>query len=97
MPPQHLNYFNAKTLGAFVSHEGFKIVDAFSDFPIEFYLWGGPTNYAKDKSLGPYAHKGRVELDLAMAEAGLKEYLDFYRALYRVGMGRNISVILQPA
>ena len=97
LPPQHLNYFNAKTLDAFASHEGFKIVDAFSDFPVEFYLWGGPTNYTRDKTLGPHAHKGRVELDLAMAEAGLTEYLDFYRSLYRVGMGRNISIVLQPA
>jgi 2-polyprenyl-3-methyl-5-hydroxy-6-metoxy-1,4-benzoquinol methylase len=96
LPPQHLNYFNTKTLDAFVSNNGFKIVDAFADFPIEFYLWGGQSNYTRDKKLGPFAHKGRVELDLIMAEAGLKEYLDFYRSLYRVGMGRNISVLLQP-
>ena len=96
LPPQHLNYFNTETLDAFVSGNGFKIVDAFADFPIEFYLWGGTSNYTRDKKLGPLAHKGRVELDLIMAEAGLKEYLDFYRSLYRVGMGRNISVLLQP-
>ena len=96
LPPQHLNYFNAKTLDDFVSDKGFKIVDAFADFPIEFYLWGGPENYTRDRALGPFAHKGRVELDLLMAEAGLKQYLDFYRSLYRVGMGRNISVLLQP-
>jgi 2-polyprenyl-3-methyl-5-hydroxy-6-metoxy-1,4-benzoquinol methylase len=96
LPPQHLNYFNATTLDTFVSDKGFKIVDAFADFPIEFYLWGGQSNYTRDKTLGPLAHKGRVELDLIMAEAGLKQYLDFYRSLYRVGMGRNISIILQP-
>jgi len=96
LPPQHLNYFNASTLDTFVSDKGFKIVDAFADFPIEFYLWGGQSNYTRDKTLGPLAHKGRVELDLVMAEAGLKQYLDFYRSLYRVGMGRNISVLLQP-
>ena len=96
LPPQHLNYFNAATLQAFVSDNGFKIVDAFADFPIEFYLWGGASNYTRDKTLGPLAHKGRVELDILMAEAGLKEYLDFYRSLYRVGMGRNISVLLRP-
>jgi 2-polyprenyl-3-methyl-5-hydroxy-6-metoxy-1,4-benzoquinol methylase len=97
LPPQHLNYFNVKTLDAFVSANGFKIVDGFSDFPIEFYLWGNQTNYTKDKTLGPLAHKGRVEIDLLAAEAGLSEYLNFYRAVYRVGLGRNISVLLRPA
>jgi len=96
LPPQHLNYFNGATLNAYVSANGFTIVDAFSDFPVEFYLWGGPRNYTRDKSLGPLAHKGRVELDLLMAEAGLKAYLDFYRSLYRVGLGRNISILLRP-
>jgi hypothetical protein len=96
LPPQHLNYFNAKTLETFVSDNGFKIVDAFADFPVEFYLWGGPTNYTKDKVLGPLAHKGRVEIDLIAGEAGLMEYLNFYRSLCRVGLGRNISVLLRP-
>jgi 2-polyprenyl-3-methyl-5-hydroxy-6-metoxy-1,4-benzoquinol methylase len=96
LPPQHLNYFNAKTLDAFVSDNGFKVVDALSDFPVEFYLWGNTSNYTKDKALGPLAHRGRVELDLLMAESGLTEYLNFYRALYRVGLGRNISVLLRP-
>lgn len=97
LPPQHLNYFNTKTLAAFVANYGFTIVDALSDFPVEFYLWGNASNYTKDKTLGPLAHQGRVELDLLMAEAGLTKYLNFYRALYGVGMGRNISILMRPA
>lgn len=97
LPPQHLNYFNTRTLEAFASDNGFKIVDALSDFPVEFFLWGNAANYTTDRTLGPLAHKGRVEIDLIAAEAGLTEYLNFYRALYRVGLGRNISVLLRRA
>jgi 2-polyprenyl-3-methyl-5-hydroxy-6-metoxy-1,4-benzoquinol methylase len=96
LPPQHLNYFNTENLRTYVEGGGFKIVDAFADFPIEFYLWGNNSNYTRDKTLGQFAHRARVELDLLMAESGIVRYLDFCRALHGVGMGRNICVLLQP-
>jgi 2-polyprenyl-3-methyl-5-hydroxy-6-metoxy-1,4-benzoquinol methylase len=92
-PPQHLTYFNTENLGPYLDSHGFEIVDGFMDFPIETFLWGAPTNYTKDRSFGPHAHRGRVELDLFFSRNGLKPYLDFYRACYGVGFGRNIAVI----
>jgi 2-polyprenyl-3-methyl-5-hydroxy-6-metoxy-1,4-benzoquinol methylase len=97
LPPQHLNYFNIKTFTDYAAGHGFKILDMFADFPIEFYLWGNQTNYVRDKSFGPLAHKARVELDLLMSKNGIEKYLNFYRALSAVGMGRNLCAILTPA
>lgn len=71
LPPQHLNDFNTETLAAFCDECGFDIVDSFSDFPIEWYLWGSKKNYAQDRSVGPLAHQARVRLDLMMAESGM--------------------------
>lgn len=96
LPPQHLNYFNTESLRSYVEERGFTVADAFADFPIEFYLWGGMSNYTKDKTLGPLAHRARVELDLLMAKSGVGKYLDFCRALHGVDMGRNICAILKP-
>lgn len=95
-PPQHINYFNKQTLEAFCGAHGLRIVDGMSDFPIEMYLWGGQANYTNDGQLGPFAHRARVSLDLTLAESGMEAYLDFYRAAYRVGLGRNLVVLVTP-
>jgi SAM-dependent methyltransferase len=92
-PPQHLTYFNIENFGPYIDAQGFEIVDGYTDFPIETFLWGAPTNYTKDRSFGPHAHRGRVELDLFFARNGIKPYLDLYRACFGVSFGRNIVVI----
>jgi len=74
---------------------GYRIIDAFTDFPIEIFLWGNSTNYMKGRSLGPFAHRGRVELDLFFARNGIGTYLDLYRSFFKVGFGRNIVVIVR--
>jgi 2-polyprenyl-3-methyl-5-hydroxy-6-metoxy-1,4-benzoquinol methylase len=97
LPPQHLNYFNTDTIALFAKAMGYRVADMFADFPIEFYLWGGGSNYVRDKSLGPSAHEARLTLDELLAERGIEPYLDFYRGLANTGMGRNLIVILRPS
>lgn len=96
-PPQHLTYWNSENVGPYMAAQGYEIIDGFTDFPIETFLWGAPTNYTKDRTFGPHAHRGRVELDLFFARAGLDAYLDLYRSFYRVGFGRNIVVVMRKA
>lgn len=96
-PPQHLTYWNTDNIRPYMAEHGFQVIDGFTDFPIETFLWGAPTNYTQDRSFGPHAHRGRVELDLFFAEAGLAAYLDLYRAFFRVGFGRNLVVLLRKA
>jgi SAM-dependent methyltransferase len=96
LPPQHLNYFNTDTIASFAQAMGFDLLDMFADFPIEFYLWGGASNYVRDSSLGPLAHQARLTLDELLSVRGTKPYLDFYRGLADTGMGRNLAVILRP-
>jgi len=95
VPPQHLTYWNSDNLKPYFTDQGFEIVDGFTDFPIELFLWGAPTNYSKDPSLGPHAHRGRVEIDLFFARSGLQSYLDLYRSFYRVGFGRNVALVVK--
>lgn len=96
-PPQHLTYWNAENVRPYMAAQGYEIIDGFTDFPIETFLWGAPTNYSKDRTFGPHAHRGRVELDLFFARAGLEAYLDLYRSFYRVGFGRNIVVVMRKS
>lgn len=95
LPPQHLNYFNEKNLPEVARSCGFEFVDGISDFPIEMYLWGGAENYVTDKTQGKFAHQARVSLDLFFARNGLGKYLQFYRAAFQIGVGRNICAVLK--
>ena len=54
LPPQHLNYFNEKSLLDVARSCGFEFVDGISDFPVEMYLWGGADNYVTDKTQGKH-------------------------------------------
>ena len=95
-PPQHLHYFNIDSLRKFVSSLGFKVVDAFGDFPIELFLFHEGSNYALDRSKGKSAHNARIALDLLLAENGMEAYHSFCQALTGCGFGRNIIMLIQP-
>lgn len=95
LPPQHLNYFNDKNLPEVARACGFELVDGISDFPIEMYLWGGAENYVTEKAIGKFAHQARVSLDLFFGRNGLDKYLQFYRAAFQIGIGRNICAVLK--
>lgn len=97
VPPQHLHYFNAENLPVFCEARGYRMVDAFSDFPIDTFLLHPGSNYIANPAAGRAAHQARLRHDLLLAEAGLDAYLDYYRALFRVGAGRDITVLLQRA
>jgi 2-polyprenyl-3-methyl-5-hydroxy-6-metoxy-1,4-benzoquinol methylase len=96
-PPQHLHYFNAENLPRFCAANGYEVVDAFSDFPIDLFLLHPGSNYIADPSNGRAAHLARMRYDLLIAEAGLDAYLELYRALFKVAIGRDITVVLRPA
>jgi SAM-dependent methyltransferase len=96
-PPQHLSYWNTDSLPRFLDGAGLSVLDAFSDFPIELYLLHPGSSYTADRANnGPAAHTARLQFDLLIAEKGLDAYLDFYRSLFRVGQGRNITVLARP-
>lgn len=96
-PPEHLNYFNLAGLGNLASECSWDVRDAFSDFPIDWFLLNDESNYIADRSRGRAAHIGRVRLESTMTDADLDETLAVYRHLCRLGMGRNITMLASPA
>lgn len=94
VPPDHLNYFNTNSLVNFLSSKKFEIIDAFSDFPIDLFLLHSGSNYIADKKNGFEANRARMQHDVLLAEKyGLNGYLDYYRAMFKIGLGRDITVI----
>lgn len=95
VPPDHLHYFNTENLIPYLESRGFDCIDAFSDFPIDLFLLHAGSNYVMDKSKGPNAHKARMNFDLLIAKKGMENYLNYYRAMFKVGIGRDITVLLK--
>ena len=73
----------------------FEIVEGISDFPMEIYLCDNAANYVTDKSNGKFAYQARVSRDLFFSKNGLDKYLQFYRAAFQIGVGRNICAVLK--
>ncbi len=96
LPPDHLYYFNSINIINFVENNGYKVMDMFSSFPVDFFLFHPGSNYIKNKKNGKEAHLARINLDLLMAQSGTENLLNLYRAMAKCGAGRNITVILSP-
>jgi 2-polyprenyl-3-methyl-5-hydroxy-6-metoxy-1,4-benzoquinol methylase len=96
VPPQHLHYFNSENLPPYLIKHGFDIVDAFSDFPVDLYLLHKESNYIMKPASGLDANRARMHHDLMIyRKYGVDRYLEYYRAMYRVGLGRDITVIVR--
>ena len=97
VPPHHLHYFNTENLTAFMEDRGFEVVDAFSDFPVDLYLLHSGSNYTMDPTNGSEANRARMHHDIMIASKhGLDKYLNYYRAMFKIGLGRDITVIVRP-
>lgn len=98
VPPHHLHFFNADNLTPYLMKHGFEIVDAFSDFPVDLYLLHTESNYIMKPPSGRDANRARMHHDLMIVRKyGLDRYLDYYRAMFKVGLGRDINVIVRLA
>jgi 2-polyprenyl-3-methyl-5-hydroxy-6-metoxy-1,4-benzoquinol methylase len=96
-PPQHLHYFNTETLATFCQSQGFKVLDMVADFPVDLFLLNPAANYIMKPDVGKHAHHARMNTDLLIIEHGYEKYLQYYRAMAAVGLGRDITVVLAAA
>ena len=94
-PPEHINYFNLRSLNNFISKKGWKIVDKFSDFPIEWFLSNRHSNY-KAKKIGKDIFEGIKFIESTIYKNNQKSCIkNFYKSIADIGMGRNITCIFK--
>jgi 2-polyprenyl-3-methyl-5-hydroxy-6-metoxy-1,4-benzoquinol methylase len=96
-PPDHLTYFNTTNIAPFMADAGFRVVDMFTSFPVDFFLFHPGSNYIADSSKGKAVHNARIDIDLLMARQGIDKLLQLYRAMAACGAGRNMTVIIKRA
>lgn len=86
--PDHINYFNAKSLQKLVESLGFEVFYTSADFPMELFLLMGD-NYIENPEVGSHCHKKRVNFELSLPE-DLR--LKIYQNLANMGIGRDTMI-----
>jgi len=95
VPPQHLHYFNSENIGNLATTKGYKVIDMYSDFPIEYFLYHPSANYITNKEQGAHCHKARVDIFNQLASKGMKNLHQLCQAQANCGIGRAISVLMK--
>lgn len=94
--PDHLAYFDGKSLQRVAVETGWDCREMVSDFPIDFFLLHEGSNYVEDSTKGPAAHRARIAMELFLGKQGHAAANEFYGALARVGLGRSLTCFLTP-
>ena len=95
--PDHLSYFNYDSIKNIGQYTGYKCKEILGDFPVDLFLLHSGSNYVEDKSLGPEAHNARIQMSLLLSKNNIEDNVNFYSALAKVGLGRDLAVFFTPA
>jgi SAM-dependent methyltransferase len=87
--PDHLNYFDHRSIAQLIERLGLEVIDQTGDFPMEMFLLMGD-DYTSDPDVGRIAHERRRRIDLALDPA-LRRSLG--RGYAAAGVGRNAFVV----
>lgn len=80
-PPDHLSYFNFRSLKKVLSSCNYTPVFELGDFPIELFLLNKHSNYENQKKTGTEAHYARVKTSLYVRSRGLENYIKWASGL----------------
>jgi 2-polyprenyl-3-methyl-5-hydroxy-6-metoxy-1,4-benzoquinol methylase len=89
-PPAHLNYFSGTSLSSLLQANGFEVRVLEASFPLEMFLLMGD-KYVGDATLGRECHLRRVAFEANLrAQGKTAEMREYYRALARLDLGRQV-------
>jgi len=86
--PDHINYFNFKSLEKLLKFYGFKILLKTTDFPMELFLLMGD-NYVDSPKIGKLCHQKRINFELSIPQE-LRRNL--YNKLAELELGRECII-----
>lgn len=95
-PPDHLTYFDHVSLVNAANETGWHCAEMLADFPVDWFLFNPASNYVRDKSVGKSAHYARVQIENAIHQQPMEDVIRFWSAAAQLGVGRDITVFLQP-
>ena len=95
-PPDHLNYFDYKSILNTSSKTGWECLEILGDFPVDWFLFHPGSNYIRDKALGKAAHRARVQLENVIHSQPIEYVLQYWSVAAKLGIGRDITAFLRP-
>ncbi|NBY19416.1 class I SAM-dependent methyltransferase [bacterium] len=91
--PDHLNYFNEKSLRSVGEKFGFKFLKSYASFPMEAAILSG-YDYLSDGKIGSHVHLARMKFELNLIESGNSDLLEaFYKFFADHKIGRTITCV----
>jgi SAM-dependent methyltransferase len=94
-PPQHINYFEFKSLNRLVQSLGFEVILQETSFPIDIFLLMGD-NYVGNDTLGRHCHAKRKLFEQNLANAGMTNLKrELYRLFASMGIGREVQLYVK--
>lgn len=95
--PDHLSYFSADSLRRIASRTGWTCRNLLADFPVDWFLFNPQSNYIADPTKGKSAHHARIALENMLMDDDPSKVTAFFENLAELGMGRDLTAILEPA
>lgn len=96
-PPDHLSYFCADSLRRVATRTGWTCRNLLADFPVDWFLFNAQANYIADPTKGKSAHHARIALESMILDEDRAKVVAFFESLAALGMGRDLTAILEPA
>jgi len=93
--PDHLNYFDHKSLPATVEALGWESFELLGDFPVDWFLFNSGSNYVENGALGKQAHMARVQIENMLHSQPIHVLMNFWSAAGQLGVGRDITIFLR--
>lgn len=91
--PDHVNYFDFKSLEKLFVKVGFRVLHKTTDFPMELFLLMGE-DYVNKDGIGASCHRKRMQLDLHLPDTIRRKLYEFFAD---AGMGRNCIFYLRQS
>ena len=89
--PDHINYFNFRSLHALLERLGFKVIHSQGSFPMELFLLMGD-DYVGNPEVGSKCYQKRVRFEMSIP-GELRRRI--YIALAEIGVGRDCLVFAE--
>ena len=95
-PPRHINYFTIESVTSLVEQCGYRVEYLETSFPLEMFMLMGDV-YVGNHEVGSKCHAKRVAFERSLRNTGRTEVLhQFYQALAKVGVGREVEIFCRP-
>lgn len=92
---EHNYYFTMHSLIKLGEKMGFIPLEAYSDFPIDYFLMNDDTNYIMKQGVGYNCYLAKIKIENMIYSQSIEKAFNLHKSYGEIGVGRNIVVIFK--